>query len=68
MLTNEEKISIINQHKRNLEYSKYNVQISLIEENASAAPDASTVAILESDIENITRKLQALDDELATLV
>lgn len=68
MLTNEEKISIVNQHKRNLEYSKYNVQISLIEENASAAPDASTVAILESDIENITRKLQALDDELATLV
>jgi hypothetical protein len=38
VLTNEEKIGIVEQHLRNLEYSKFNVSISLIEES-SITPD-----------------------------
>ena len=34
-LTNEEKVTIINSHLKNLAYNKFNIEISVIEENRS---------------------------------
>ena len=67
MLTNEEKAGIVNQHKRNIEMSKYNLQLSLLEENALDTPNAETVASLNAQIADLTDKLAVLDTELASL-
>lgn len=67
MLTNEEKLGIINQHKRNISLNKYNLELSLIEENALATPNAEVVASLTAQIADYDLKLAALDAEIAEL-
>lgn len=66
-LSNEDKISIINQHKRNLEYVKYGVQLSIIEENAVDSPNQDLLSSFNNQIEDLDSKLAALDAELAAL-
>lgn len=66
-LTNEEKIGLIQQHKRNIEYSAYNLELTLIEENAVGTPNAETVARLTAEIAELETKLSALNAELASL-
>jgi hypothetical protein len=67
MLTNEEKAGIINQHKRNIVFNKYNVELSLMEENALTTPNAETLASLTAQVAELDRKLAALDEELEAL-
>ena len=67
-LTNDEKRNIINQHLRNLEYSKFNVEISLVEENADPAPDQANLDTLTGQLSTINGKMEALVAELATVV
>ena len=66
-LSNEDKISIINQHKRNVEYSKYNLAVSLIEENAVLSPDQDAITALNAKIADHNSKLSALDAEIDSL-
>lgn len=66
-LSNEEKISIINQHKKNVEYSKYNLQVSLIEENAVSNPDQDAIDSLNDKIADLDSKISALDAEISSL-
>lgn len=66
-LTNEDKISIINQHKRNIEYSKYNLEISVLAENAVSDPDENAIAGFNAKIADLDSKLAALDAEIESL-
>ena len=66
-LTNEDKLTIVNQHKKNVEFSKYNLELSLIEENSVASPDATTIASLNSQIVSANAKLAALEAEKSDL-
>ena len=66
ILTNEEKAGIIEQHLKNLEYSKYNLEVSLIEESASPT-SASAATSLEEQISEINLKISALKAELLPL-
>jgi len=66
-LTNEEKAAIVNQHIKNLEYSIYNLQVSLVEENAVSAPDADKVSSLNNQISEASTKKTALLAELSDL-
>lgn len=66
-LSNEDKISIIIQHKRNVEYSKYNAQLSLIEENAITSPNQETIKTLNDQILEFDKKIAALDKELSLI-
>jgi predicted nucleic acid-binding Zn-ribbon protein len=66
-LSNEDKTSIINQHKKNVEYSKYNLEVSIIEENAVTSPDQEAIASLNEKISDLDKKLTALNAELASL-
>lgn len=67
ILTNQDKITIINQHKKNLGYSKYGFEISVIEENASFSPNTERLNLLDSQIKEIDAKIQALDNEINLL-
>lgn len=66
-LSNEDKVSIIDQHLRNLEYSKYNLEISILEENAATTPDPSVIAGNQSKISEIENKITALNNTKAEL-
>lgn len=67
MLTNEEKLGIISQHKRNISLNKYNLELSLLEENALTTPNTDLVASLTAQIADYDLKIAALDEEIATL-
>lgn len=66
-LSNEDKVSIINQHKRNIEYVRYGIQLSIIEENAITTPNQESLDSFNANIADLDSKLAALDAELAAL-
>lgn len=67
LLTNEEKINIINSHLKNLEYNKFSIEISIVEENAKNNPLAETLTSLNAQISEIDSQVAALQTELASL-
>jgi hypothetical protein len=68
LLTNEEKTTIINQHIKNLEYSKFNAQISIVEENAKSEPETEVLTSLNAQLADYTSRITALTAELDKLV
>lgn len=67
VLTDEEKINIVNQHIRNIEFSVYNADLDLIEANAVASPDADIIAEINSRKTALNAKLTALNAEKTSL-
>ena len=67
LLSNEEKAGIVNQHLKNLHYSQFNLEMSVIEENAKSTPDADTLTSLNAQISDIVSRVSALELELAKL-
>jgi hypothetical protein len=68
ILTNEEKSGIVSQHIKNVEYSLYNLNLSLIEENAVTSPDATKISSLNDQITDLNAQKTALQSELSILV
>ena len=66
-LTNEEKADIINTHIKNLKVGRYNLEVSLIEENSLDEPSEETRALLTQEIANTNRRIEALELELTNL-
>lgn len=66
-LTNEEKSAIVTQHIKNVDYSIYNLELSVIEENAVSSPDADKISSLNSQLTDLTAQKTALTSELSAL-
>jgi hypothetical protein len=66
VLSNEEKISIIETHLRTLGYAKYNLQVSLMEEQAIPT-SAESVASVQSQITATNQKIASLTSEISSL-
>ena len=66
-LTTEDKTGIVTQHLKNLQYRKYNIELSLIEENALTSPDSARIAELNADMALVTTQESALLTELESL-
>ena len=49
-LTNEEKLNIVNQHIKSVEYSIYGHELDLIQANAVASPDAGQITAINARI------------------
>lgn len=67
-LTNEDKLSIINQHKKNLDYAKYGFEMSLVEEQATSSPNSERITYINNEISEIDKKIEALDQEASSLI
>lgn len=67
MLTKEEKIQIIESHKTNLDYTRYNLEVSLLEENARAKVNQVAVDALQAQIQEIDAQKAILDSEIASV-
>ena len=67
ILTNEEKATIVTQHIKNVEYSIYNLELSVIEENSVSSPDAAKISSLSDQVNELVAQKTALTAELTTL-
>ena len=66
-LTVAEKNEIINQHIKNIEYSLFNLSLSLIEEESISSPSSEVISSLNAQISQATAKKTALLAELSEL-
>ena len=66
-LTNEEKISIIDQHLKNLEYNRYNLEVSMIELTSGTIQKEESIETLQSEIDSLVLQQTALATERASL-
>lgn len=64
-ISKDEQLSMIANHKRNLEFNSYNFSLSLIEENAKTTPDSVAINSLNEQIATIAAQISALDTEAA---
>lgn len=67
ILTNEEKLSIVNQHIKSVEYSLYGHSLDLIQANAVASPDAGQVSAINARIAEANAVKAALVTEKNSL-
>ena len=59
-LSQEDKNSIIENHIRNLEYSLFNTEMSILAANSVATPNTETIASLNGDKTDVKAKIVAL--------
>jgi hypothetical protein len=67
ILSKEERTQVVNSHKRNLAMNQYNIEVSLIEENAKSTKDSATIKNLTDTSAAIDLQIAALDAELASI-
>lgn len=63
-LTNTDRVNIINSKMKNLLYTKYNLEVDIIIENAKVTPSASSVSALNSSISEISSQILILESEI----
>lgn len=63
-LSNDEKVTVIITHLRNLSYTKYNTELSIIEEESLEAPSTENLAQLNAQLVSVNTKVAALAAEL----
>lgn len=68
LLSNEEKTGIINQHLKTLHYTKFNIEMSIVEENAKTSPEPEALVNLNAQIADFDSRVKALEAELDKLV
>jgi ABC-type phosphate transport system auxiliary subunit len=63
-LTNSDRVTIINSKMKNLVYTKYNLDLDIIIENAKVTPSAASVSALNSSVAEIVAQIAVLQTEL----
>ena len=66
-LTNEEKLNIVNQHIKSVDYNIYGLQLDLLEAQAVDAPDQTQVSSLNSRISSANARRAVLVTERNSL-
>jgi hypothetical protein len=66
-LTKEEKAQIITNHIKSLSYTKYNLEIDIVQENAKSSPVLSSIAAFENQIVDIDGQISALNTRLTAV-
>lgn len=68
VLTNEEKNNIIITHLRTLAFQKYNLEVSIMEEEATSDPSEDNLNAYNAQITAINSKIAKLEAESNLLV
>lgn len=66
-LTNEEKNNIIITHLRTLAFQKYNLEVSILEEQALEEPNQETINALNAQAQVVQNKISRLETESNSL-
>jgi hypothetical protein len=64
-LAKADKLTLLNSKIRSVNYSKYGLELDLIQENAKSSPNQEEISRLEAIVEDSDRQLAALNEELA---
>jgi hypothetical protein len=66
-LTDQEKAGIIEQHMKSLEFSEYNLNLSVLEVQAMAVPNQENLDNLTLQLSDLAAKKAVLQQELSSL-
>lgn len=66
-LTNEEKLNIVNQHIKSVDYNIYGLQLDLLEAQAVDAPDQTQISSLNGRISSANSRRTVLVTERNSL-
>ena len=66
-LTAEDKIAVINSHIKNINYNKFNAELVIIEENASAEPSSTKISDANATISESNAQIAALEAQIEAL-
>lgn len=66
-LNNEEKKQLVRSHIKNLQFTKYNLELNIIAEQAIDVPNESSIIGYQMQIEDLIDKEAALQNELLLL-
>jgi hypothetical protein len=66
-LSNEEKLSVVNQHLKSVEYSIYGLGLDLIEAEAATSPDAEQVSAINARMADANARKTVLLAEKSSL-
>jgi len=67
LLTNEDKLNLVNQHIKSIDFQIYNLQLDLIEANAESTVNTENVSTINGRLTSLNAKRTALESEAATL-
>jgi phage terminase large subunit-like protein len=67
ILSKNERTQIVESHLKSLSVNKYNMTLSLIEENAKTSPDQNAIANYTEQSSNIDKQVAALNAEIASI-
>ena len=67
LLTNADKLNLVNQHMKSIDFQMYNFQLDLIEANAESPVNSETVSNITGKINVLTAKRTALESEAEAL-
>jgi hypothetical protein len=67
-LTNDEKLGILDQHIKSIEYTIYGAELDLIEAQSVSTTDASVIAGINDRLANANSKKTALLAERSDLI
>lgn len=63
ILTKTDKLQLITSHQRSIEYSKYGLELDILQENAKSVPNQEEISRLEDLVDEADRQLAALNTE-----
>lgn len=63
ILTKTDKLQLITSHQRSIEYSKYGLELDILQENAKSVPNQEEVSRLEDLVDEADRQLASLSAE-----
>jgi hypothetical protein len=67
LLTNADKLNIVNQHMKSIDFQAYNLELDLIEANAESPVNSESVSTLNGRISVLNAKRTALESEAEAL-
>ena len=67
LLTNADKLNIVNQHMKSIDFQMYNFQLDLIEANAESTVNSENVSVITGKINVLTAKRAARESEAESL-
>jgi hypothetical protein len=67
LLTNEDKLSVVNQHIKGIDFQLYNLELDLLEANAEATPNAENISTINGRVTSLNAKRAVLAAEALEL-
>lgn len=68
LLSTEDKLTIVNQHIRSIDYSIYGIELDILAENAGPNPDEDRIASFNSQLSVLNAKRAVLVTEQQSIV